>query len=527
MTDVIVIGGGLNGLVAAAVLARAKRSVVLLEAGPAVGGAAATSEFAPGFRGPAFSHALGPLSRDVVKALRLDRSRAVQFVTPEPSLTSIDTGGRTLVFHRDPVLTAASINQFSPHDAGRWREFLQSAHRVAGVLAMLDRRRPPDVDVTSRSDAWFLMGIARAARKLGRRDLSRLIRWAPMSVADLLSEWFDSQVLCAAIAAHAIAGNPAGPRSAGTGGMLLQRLAADPMPAGSGVTMKGGPGALAAAIADVARAAGADIRTDVRVTQILIEKGAATGVLLANGDTLQARTILAATSPKLALTGLVAAPDLPPSFVQRMGHVRSRGVTAKINLALSAMPVFPALADDAATLGGRILIAPTLDYLERAFDATKYGEISKEPWLEISIPSVRDDSLAPAGAHVMSIYAHFVPQNLRNTDKAQARAAAWSAVLRILEVHAPRIADLIVSRDVMTPHDLEHRLGAPGGHIFHGETTLDQFWAARPLLGWGRYTTPIEGLFLGSAGVHPGGGLTGLPGLLAAKAVLDKAKGRR
>ena len=522
MTDVIVIGGGLNGLVAAAVLARAKRSVILLEAGTTVGGAAATSEFAPGFRGPAFSHALGPVSRDVIKALRLDRSHTVQFVTPEPSLTSIDAGGRTLVFHRDPVLTAASINQFSAHDAGRWREFLQSSHRVAGVLAMLDRRRPPDIDETTRGDAWFLMGIARAARKLGRRDLSRLIRWAPMSVADLLSEWFDSQLLCAAIAAHAIGGNPAGPRSAGTGGMLLQRLAADPMPAGSGVTMKGGPGALATAVAEAARASGADIRTDVRVAQIVTEKGAAAGVLLANGDTLQARTILAAISPRLALTGLVGAPDLPPSFVQRMRNVRSRGVTAKINLALSAMPVFPALADDAATLGGRVLIAPTLDYLERAFDATKYGEISKEPWLEISIPSVRDDSLAPAGAHVMSIYAHFVPQDLRDMDTTQARAAAWSAVLRVLEAHAPRIADLIVSRDVMTPHDLEHRLGAPGGHIFHGETTLDQFWAARPLLGWGRYTTPIAGLYLGSAGVHPGGGLTGLPGLLAAKAILEK-----
>jgi phytoene dehydrogenase-like protein len=521
MTDVVIIGGGLNGLVAAAVLARAKRSVILLEAAPTVGGGAATLEFAPGFRGPAFSHALGPVSRDVIKALRLDRSRTVQFVTPEPSLTSIDTSGRTLVFHRDPVLTAASINQFSAADAGRWRDFLQSVHRVAGLIARLDRRRPPDIDETSRSDAWFLLGVARAARKLGRRDLARLIRWAPMSVTDLVSEWFESQVLRAAIAAHAIAGNPAGPRSAGTGAMLLQRLAADPMPAGSGVTMKGGPGALATAVADVARRAGADIRTDVRVTQILTANGAASGVLLANGDTLQARTILAAVSPKLALTNLVAAPDLPPSFTQRMQHVRSRGVTAKINLALSGMPVFPALADDAATLGGRILIAPTLDYLERAFDATKYGEISQEPWLEISIPSVRDDSLAPAGAHVMSIHTHFVPRDLRHMDETKARAETWLATMRVLEAHAPRIADLIVSREVMTPRDLEHRLGTPGGHIFHGETTLDQFWAARPLLGWGRYTTPINGLFLGSAGVHPGGGLTGLPGLLAARAVLE------
>ena len=520
MTDVIIVGGGLNGLVAAAVLARAKKSVILLESGPTVGGAATTSEFAPGFRGPTFSHALGPISRDVIKALRLDRVRTLQFVSPEPSLTSIGADGRTLVFHRDHVLTAASINQFSGADAGRWRDFLHSAHRVAGVLAMIDRRRPPDIDETSRTDAWFLVGVARAARKLGRRDLARLIRWAPMSVADLVSEWFESPLLSAAIAGHAIAGNPVGPRSAGTGAMLLQRLAADPMPAGSGVTISGGPGALTAAIADVARKAGADVRTDARVAQIFTEKGAATGVVLANGDTLQARAILAAVSPKLALTELVAAPDLPPSFVHRMRHVRSRGVTAKINLALSAMPVFPALANDAATLGGRILIAPTPDYLERAFDATKYGQISPEPWLEISIPSVRDDSLAPAGAHVMSIYAHCVPRDVRDLDAASARVTAWSAVLRVLEGHAPGITKLLVNREVLTPHDLECRLGLSGGHIFHGETTIDQSWAARPLLGWGRYTTPIKGLYLGSAGVHPGGGLTGMNGLLAARAIL-------
>jgi phytoene dehydrogenase-like protein len=188
------------------------------------------------------------------------------------------------------------------------------------------------------------------------------------------------------------------------------------------------------------------------------------------------------------------------------------------------MPVFPAIADDSGILGGRILIAPTLDYLERAFDATKYGEISQEPWLELSIPSVRDDSLAPAGAHVMSIYAHFVPHDLRYVDATQARVATWSGVLRVLEAHAPGISSLIVDREVLTPQDLRHRLGLPGGHIFHGESTLDQFWAARPLLGWARYRTPIEGLFLGSAGVHPGGGLTGLPGLLAAREVSASLK---
>ena len=524
MTDVVIIGGGVNGLVAAAVLARAKKSVIVLEAGSAVGGAAATAEFAPGFRGPVLSHAVGPLSRDVVKALHLDRIRTLQFFTPEPALTSIDASGRALVFHRDPVLTAASINQFSAADAGRWRDFLHVSHRVAGILARLDRRQPPGIDDTNRSDAWFLLGVARAARKLGKRDLARLVRWAPMAVSDLVCEWFETDGLRAAIAAHAIAGNPAGPRSAGTGAMLLQRLAADPMPAGGGVTVKGGPGVLADTIAEIARKAGADIRTGARVSRILTHQGRAAGVVLTNGDTLESHAVLAAVSPKLALTTLTSAADLPPTFSQRMRNIRSRGVMAKINLAVSAMPVFTAVADDAKALGGRILIAPSLDYLERAFDATKYGEISQEPWLEISIPSVRDDSFAAAGAHVLSIYAHFVPRELRHLDAAQARDAAWSAVVRVLEAHAPGISSLIVDREILTPQDLEERLGLPGGHIFHAETTLDQFWAARPLLGWARYATPIDALFLGSAGVHPGGGLTGLPGLLAARMVLERIK---
>ncbi len=527
MTDVVVIGGGLNGLVAAATLARAKLSVILLDGRETVGGACATKELAPGFRVPALSHALGPISRDVVKSLGLDRATGLEFVTPDPSLTTVGDDGRAISFHRDAVLTAASIYPHSAEDAGRWDDFARTAQRIAGVLAQLGRLPPPPIDDTGFKDIWGLLDAGRAARKLSRRDLARMARWLPMSIADVVSEWFETDLLRAAIAAHAISGHPAGPRSAGTGAMWLQRVAADPVPVGSGVTARGGPGALADAIAKIATAAGAEIRTGARVARIPAVNGRATGVVLASGDEINARAVLAAVNPKAALLELANPGDLPPTFIARIRNLRSRGVTAKVNVALGSAPVFPALGGDAVPLGGRLLIGPGLDYLERAFDATKYGEVSAEPWLEVSIPSVRDDSLAPPGAHVMSVYAHFAPRHLRHSSWDSARDQLWSRVAHVLETRAPGFTRLVVAREVLSPADLESGWGNPGGGVFHGECTIDQMWAARPLLGWSRYRTPIEGLYLGSAGTHPGGGLTGLPGWLASKTLTEDLKRRR
>jgi phytoene dehydrogenase-like protein len=348
-----------------------------------------------------------------------------------------------------------------------------------------------------------------------------------MSIADIVSEWFESDMLRAAIAAHAIAGHPVGPRSAGTGALWLQRIAADPVAVGSGITARGGPGALAEAVAGIATGAGASLRSDARVANIVTKNGRVTGVALESGDELSARAVIAAISPKTALLQLVSATDLPPSFATRMRNVRARGVTAKINVALSAPPAFSALGGDAVPLGGRLLIGPGLDYLERAFDATKYGEISEHPWLEISIPSVRDESLAPAGAHVMSIYASFAPRNLRNATWETARDTLSSRVMNVLESRAPGIGRLMVAHEVLTPMDLETSWGNAGGHIFHAECTMDQIWAARPMLGWAQYRTPVSGLYLGSAGTHPGGGLTGLPGFLSAQTVRADLKKRR
>jgi len=526
MTDVIIIGAGVNGLVAGGLLAKQKLSVILLDQQPLPGGAAMTTALAPGYLVPTLSHSLGPINRDVVRALRLDRVAGLEFLTPDPALTTLSADGRALVFHRDDVLTAASINPISAADAGRWIEFRRSLQRVAGLVARLDRRAPPSMDAMTTRDWWRLAAVGQRARSLGRRDLARLLRWMPMSVADLTSEWFDTDVLRAAVAAHAIFGNPVGPRSAGTGAMLVGRAAADQMPVGSGVTVKGGPGAIGAALARIATGYGAQVRTDARVTRIVTRDGRAVSVVLENGDELSARVIVAAMGAKEALTRLVAPSELPPTFRERVRHIRTRGVTAKVNLALDALPPFTALGGDSVPLGSRILIAPGLDYLERAFDATKYGAMSEHPWLEVSIPSVGDPTLAPPGGHVMSIHAHFAPRHLRGTTWSASRETLGASVMRVLESCAPLVTRHIVAREILTPEDLEARWGLSGGHIFHGESTLDQMWAARPLLGWSGYRTPIAALYLAGAGAHPGGGLTGLPGALASQVIREDLKKR-
>jgi phytoene dehydrogenase-like protein len=518
MTDVLIIGGGLNGLVAGAWLARRKLAVSIVDQRPEIGGAAITRELAPGFRAPALSHALGPLHRDVVRALALGNA-GLEFITPDPSLTAIGRDDASIVFHRDPVLTAAAIHRLSPADAARWRPFLDTAQKIAGVVAGLNRQAPPSIDGSPVREFWPLLGVGRRARSLGPRDAARLARWLTMSVADLTDEWFESGLLKAAIAARAIFGNFVGPRSAGTGWMLLQRLAEDPIPVGSGVTVRGGPGALTRAIANLAHASGAEVRVGVGVARILVRDGRATGVELSNGHRIDARAVVAAVDPRRAFLDLVDPGEVPPTYLERMRHVRGRGVMAKMNLALSGPPVLPAHEGDPAPLRGRLLIARDLDHLERAFDAAKYGERSAEPWLEVSVPSVLDPSLAPAGQHVMSIYAHCAPRHLRNAAWTDAREDLAEAIMRTLEPHIPGLAALVVRREVVTPEDLELGWGCPGGHIFHGEPTLDQSWVARPQLGWAKYGTPIDGLFLASAGTHPGGGLTGMSGLLAARTV--------
>jgi phytoene dehydrogenase-like protein len=511
MTDVIVIGAGLNGLVAGALLAKQKLSVTILDRQDAVGGAAITTELAPGYRAPALSHSLGPVSRDVARALRLDRA-GLEVLTSDIALTALSGDGRALVFHRDGVLTSASINAFSTADAGRWMDFKRTLQRVAGLVARLDHHPPPSMDDERPREWWRLLALGRHVRSLGSRHLAQLARWMPMPVSDLTAEWFESDVLRAAIAAHAVFGNPAGPRSAGTGGMLIGRMASDSMPVGSGVTARGGPGALTAAVAKIAAEHGASIVTNARVVRIVTDDGRATCVVLENGDTLHGRTIVAAVSPKHALLDLVEPMDLAPTFRQRISHIRDRGVTAKVNLALDALPPFTAFDGDVMPLSGRLLIAPDLDYIERAYDAAKYGTLPERPWLEFTIPSITDSSLAPAGGHVMSIYAHFAPRQLRGTTWTNARDTLASSVMHVLDAHAPTLSRHIVAGEILTPEDLEQRWDLWAAHLprrVHARSVA----AARPILGWAHRTPSRD--CIASAGTHPGGGRRESPGLRA------------
>jgi phytoene dehydrogenase-like protein len=529
MVDVIVIGAGHNGLIAAALLAKAGHSVVVVERRDAVGGMALTREFEPGFQAPTLTHAIGPLAPEVTRAmkrLRLDRG-GLQFITPDPAMTTLGPNGQLISFHRDPVFTAESINRLDPsaRDAGTWRDFLDTTQKLAAVFRDLNRHPAPNVDAPTRSDLWHLLNTGRRARGLGKKNLGRLMRYVPMAVADLVGEWFDNDLVRATIASRATFGHFAGPWSAGTGGLLLQRMADDPLPVGSGMTVAGGPGALSRALQTVAETAGVTVRMSAPVSRIRTGHGAATGVILEDGEEIPCRIVLGALDPKTLLRQLLDPVDLPPVFTERVKHIRARGVTAKVNLALSDRPDFTALGDDIA-LRGRLLIAGGIDDLERAFDAAKYGEIPEQPWLEISVPTIVDGTLAPSGRHVMSIVAHTIPHTLRD-DTIDEHDLFYRRVIEVLQRHAPNIESLIVGREIIMPADIERDWGASGGHIYHGEQTLDQWWTMRPLLGWADGSCPVANLYLTGAGTHGGGGVTGMPGLHAARRVSVALKALR
>jgi phytoene dehydrogenase-like protein len=345
-----------------------------------------------------------------------------------------------------------------------------------------------------------------------------------MAVADLVAEWFETDLLQAVVAARAIHGTAMGPWSAGTGAVLLLGAAFDPVPGGSSVTAAGGPGALTRAMADAAREAGAEIRTGVDVRQIVVKDGAAAAVLLSDGTSLPARTIISGADPKSTLLGLIDPVELEPDFITRIRNYRVPGTVAKVNFALRGLPAFAGLSGDApASLQGRVHIGPGIDYLEKAFDASKYGELSPSPYLDITFPSIHDATMAPAGRHVMSVHVQYAPYHRRAGTWTGAEDSLAATVLRTLEQYAPGVTSLVEHRQVITPLVLEQEFGLAGGHIHHGELALDQLFTMRPTLGWANYRTPIDGLFLCGSGTHPGHGITGASGRNAAREILKNA----
>lgn len=515
---VVVIGGGVNGLVCATLLARAGRRVTLVEQRDTVGGAAVTREIAPGFQVPALTHHVGPLRADVARELDLG-AHGLEFISSDVWLTALDGRGRALTLWHDPAKAAAAIAAFSPGDAGRWPAFLATREKLGRVVASVFDATPPSLEAPSTGELWRLLRTARQFRGLGREDGYRLLRWGPMAVADLVAEFADTPLLRAALAADGVLGSLLGPWSAGSGLLFLLHAANDVAGDARQVWPRGGPGALAAALRRAAEAAGVSIATGARGVEVTSDAAGVRGVRLADGRVLDATIVVSGIDPK-ATFGLCDPMALPSELRWRASHYRTRGTLAKVNLGLSALPVVPGA--DREQLTGRIRMAPDVDFIERAFDHAKYGRCSPAPWLEATIPSLVDDSLAPAGAHVMSVYAQYAPVTLREGTWDQAREPLLAAVLDTLDRHVPAIRSMIVAAEVITPADLERRWGLSGGHIHHGELALDQLFTMRPLLGWSQYRTPIDGLWLCGAGTHPGLGLTGGSGANAAREILRR-----
>jgi phytoene dehydrogenase-like protein len=519
--DAIVIGGGVNGLTCAAYLARAGLKTIVLERQTTLGGGAQTAELAPGFRAPILAHTTGPLRHDVIDDLQL-HGHGLQFVPSDVSVVALGEPGRALVLYEDARRTAQSLRAWSAHDADAWPHFIGSVAALGRVIATLFTTTPPSVDDSGGRELWNLLRTLRAFRALDKADAYRLLRWGPMAVADLVAECFETEQLRAAIAADGIFGTRYGPWSAGSGMVLLLRAANEALGPARSWFVRGGPGAIAEALQRAIDKAGGTIQRGADVARIVVRDDRARGVVLSDGTEITARAVVSAIEPKRTFLQLCDPIDLAPEFLWRLRNYRTHGTLAKLNLALSGLPAFTGVARE--DLAGRIRIAPDIDYLERAFDHSKYGRYSTEPYIELTLPTVLDPALAPGGSHILSAYVQFAPYALREGDWDSRRDAFARMAIDTIGRYAPDLRSLIVAQQLFTPLDLERTFGFTGGHIFHGELALDQMLTMRPLLGWGQYRSPIRDLYLCSSGTHPGTGLTGGSGANAARELIRELK---
>ena len=530
--DAIVVGGGHNGLTTAAYLAKGGQRVLLLEARDRVGGAAETAELG-GVRVPRLADTVGRLRPSIVKDLGL-RAHGLRLVAPDVRVFAPQPDGRAVTLWADQARTVEALRAWSASDASHYPDFDRLVRALGKFLAELAARTPPDIKAPGLSDALTGLQLGRTFRGLGRHDAHTILRVLPMAVADFVAEAFEADAVRAAIAWRGVRSSFLGPWSAGTTALLLGDSAGnDGGAAGQTVFAVGGPGALSEALAAAARAAGAEIRCGARVAAIISRDDHVTGVALASGEEIHAPIVVSGLDPNRTLVGLADPVTIGPSMRWRAGNYRTPGVVAKVNLVLDRLPRFTAAGgDDEQLLRGRILAAPGIDAIERAFDAAKYGRVSETPVIEATIPSLVDPSLvegAPTGTHVMSITAQYAPYALRDGswDDPGRADAFGDAVVAVVDGLAPGLASSVTAREVITPLDLERDYGLTGGHPLHGEQALDQFFLWRPFLGSARYRLPINGLYLCGSGAHPGGGITGQPGQNAAREILADAKRRR
>jgi phytoene dehydrogenase-like protein len=510
--DCVVIGAGHNGLICAALLAQAGRSVLVLEAGAQVGGAAITREFAPGYRVSAGAHLLHLMPADLLRTLKLE-SHGLQWAGQQLPTTALIAGAAALTLSH-----AAAAQGLSAADAAAYSAYRERMRRFAAAIAPIFSRIPPRLGTNAWSDRLSLLRMAWQIRKLGRSDMRELLRIGGMNVYDLLEENFDSAALKGALGFDAVLGANFGPRSPGTVLTLLYRLAAESAAGNTGLSQpKGGMGALCDALAKAAAAAGAVIRTGSAVARILVEADRACGVVLESGERMGAKQVISNADPKTTFLKLLGTAHLDAGFVRRVSHIRSQGLAAKIHLALNRLPPFAAVAETA--LRGRLLLAPSLAHIEHAYNHAKYGEFSASPTMEITVPSINDATLAPTGKHVLSAIVQYAPYALKQ-GWDNGRQHFLDTSLDALEALAPGLRRCIVAAEVVTPADMEKQFRSSGGHWHHGDLAFDQILMMRPVPGAAQYRTPLEGLFLCGAGCHPGGGVMGIAGRNAAEQVL-------
>jgi phytoene dehydrogenase-like protein len=529
--DAVVIGGGHNGLVTAAYLARSGLRTLVLERAEAVGGAASTTELAHGARVPTLAHNVGRLRGSIWRDLEL-RRHGLRLVSPQVLAFAPSPDGTAITLTSDVPETASAIGVRSAHDGERYGEFDRLVRSIGRFLSDLAAKTPPDIESPGMGDALLGLSLGRRFRGLGRHDAHTILRVLPMAVADFVAEAFETDSLQAALAWRGVQYTAMGPWSASTAAVLLGDSAGNAGgPAGSTVYAEGGPGALSEALASAARAAGAEIRTGAEVSAIRSRDGRATGVILANGEEIEAVAVVSGIDPKQTLTRLVDPVAIGPSLRWRAANIRTPGMVSKVNLVLSGLPTFPAAeGKDDHVLRGRIVVATGIDAMERAFDAAKYGGIPERPVLEATIPSLADRTLvagAQDGVHVMSVIVQYTPYTLSDGTWDERRDELGDTVMRTLEEVAPGLSGLVTERQVLTPLDLERDYGLTGGHPLHAEPGLDQFFLWRPLLGHARYRLGIDGLYLCGSGAHPGGGVTGLPGRNAAREIVADLRKRR
>ena len=513
--DVIIVGAGHNGLVCAAYLARAGCSVLILEANDQAGGAAVTREFAPGYSVSAGAHVLYMLAPSVVSDLQLER-HGLDWAATGLDTVALAQDGNHLSLGRDAV----DGPELSDADRAAYPLFLEKFRRFAGLLQKTFMTRPPRLAHNSPAELASLAGLGLKLRLLGRERMQELLRTGAINIYDVLQESFDDERLQGALGLDAVLGANLGPRSPGSVLTWLYRLTGQLH--GNGISLPaGGMGTVTRVLRNAAEAAGAEIRTATPVKRVLLDGDRASGVETASGERITGSLVVSNADPKTTFLQLVGARHIETGLARRIGNVRMQGKAAKLHLALDGLPAFKGLGG--AQAGQRLLVAPSLNHIERAFDASKYGRFSEQPVMEISIPTLHDSGLAPDGKHVLSAVVQYAPFKLR-AGWESGRDAFRQLLIEQLEQYAPGIGGQVSGAELLAPPDLEKEFNMHGGHWHHGELSLDQFMMLRPVPGAARYATPVPGLYLCGAGCHPGGGVTGLPGHNAAREILKREK---